>query len=46
MLSPVTEQLDVVETGGGRTLPLVPALCGVVIAVSWVAGCLAVVVPQ
>jgi len=44
MPTPVTETLDVVVAGRARDL-LVPVLCGAVLASSWVAGCLAIVLP-
>lgn len=40
---PATELLPVIETGGGLQLPLVPALCGVAIAGSWLAACVAII---
>jgi hypothetical protein len=40
MPTPDTETLD----GRGRDL-LVPVLCGIVVASSWAAGCLAIVLP-
>jgi len=46
MRSPDTELLEVAVAGAERvTLRLVPVLCGVVVAASWVAGCLAIVLP-
>jgi hypothetical protein len=43
MPTPDTETLAV-PAGRGRDL-LVPALCGIVVASSWAAGCLAIVLP-